>query len=182
MLSAEAGRIEELVTAVNRRMQTWHDRQPDTKAPLGCYCLWWARATTIVLRQAGFNAQIQAGTALWRIVDDKDDDGVSPNHFGYVFETKMENIRRLASGMMPEMHCWVGILTPEDESPILVDLTTSYWPERCQVLLGRNWTAKHPPKYLWAPIDDIPYDCRYTPDFSATHMAYQMMSSHSQNV
>jgi hypothetical protein len=162
-----------LVRTIRKEMEQWHTSQPEKdKASIGAYCLWWAYHTVKVLKRAGIDAQLQAGTAYWSIVTPAQDDGVSPNQFGYKFESNSTTMLRLVQGVLPEMHVWAAVA----KDSTIIDVTTKYWPERCKLLIGQEWLAPKPPDYLWAK-GALPDGAIYQPDVQAIQLAYQILAS-----
>lgn len=160
-----------MVKAIRKEMQCWYDRQPILdKGPIGGYCLWWAHHTCKVLCRAGLRAQIQAGTAYWPIITEAQDDGVSPNQFGYCFEWNLQASLKILNGLLPEMHVWVAI-----GADTIVDVTTKYWPERCLQMIGKQWQCHKPPDYLWVTAESMPERVTYHPNMRAIELAYQIL-------
>ena len=119
---------------------------------MGAACLYWAKAACIRLRDAGHNAQLQAGTAAWRRVPEHLDDGIVDTHFGYEWNADSPEIEAaLLAGRLPEMHVWAAI--PERNQ--IIDMTTGFQVEQCSEMLGMDWPAEHPPDWLWIDCDKI---------------------------
>lgn len=170
----EQSRKDRLVKKVRERMQEWYATlSPDERGPIGAYCMYWAIYTCQVLREDGIKAQIQAGSAYWRRVRDEQDDGVSPNRFGYEFgDDKRALINAIMSGRLPEMHVWAAVA---GEEPQIIDLTTCFWPEQARMLNGFDWPGDLPPDYLWVTPDQWPANAHYRPNPQAISYVYQMM-------
>jgi hypothetical protein len=164
-----------LVKTIRKEMEQWYAQQPkEDLGPIGGYCLWWAYHTVEVLKRAGLKAQIQAGTAYWPIVTAAQDDGISPNQFGYKFEYNVGAALKIIGGVLPEMHVWAAIA--EDGGGTIIDVTTKYWPERCLRMIGQVWRASKPPDYLWVTAKSMPPLVTYHADMDAIKLAYQILS------
>lgn len=166
---------DELIAHIRARMQTTYPGYQLPKA-----CLHWADTTVKVLRNAGYNAQIQAGTLCWPRIKPEEDDGVILTHFSYVWEDP-ENImecaiRTFRYGHMPEIHCWAALVDP----PTLIDLTTGFLPQQCLSMTGLAWTAPDPPDHLWATVDEIPDGVVYIPNWTAINFAHILLKKHHE--
>jgi len=137
-------------------------------------CLYLAGAVCAFAKEHGVTLKLYAGTAYWPCVARAEDDGVSPNAFGYQWDPNSpETIVRVASNLMPEMHVWAG-------DPInreWVDISTGYWPAQCLKLQGRPWTAPRPPKFYWGSADILPAGVVYEPSISAGSLAVRLLKS-----
>lgn len=144
--------------------------------PLGARCLYWSYQLVLRLAKEGVRGLIQAGDAMWPRVRPEQDDGVSPTHFSYVWD-KHEAMDKILRGIFPEIHVWVGI----PESQTIIDLTTKYWPERCQQLIGCDWPGDKPPDYLWVHGDELPNGVIYNPKVDATLFAMHHVADHHRS-
>ncbi len=135
----------------------------------GCLYLAWSLA--VVLQDQGCDAQIQAGTAQFLAVPAELDDGVSPNAYSYVYEpevwTPEATARSFETGQLPEMHCWVAIVSTGE----IIDASLRDQPGLAEIA-GIKWTAPRP-DYFWGTISD----CKaagyvYCPDVNAIRTAY----------
>lgn len=136
-------------------------------------CLYYAKHVQNILREHGYNAVIQAGSLQWPCIRPEDDDGVSPTHFAYMWDP--DNITSkfaVASGMLPEMHCWVGIIDTQE----IVDFSVRFL-KNAAVASGVKWTADNPPEYLWCNVENIPENVVYRPNRDATLYAINKMAS-----
>jgi GNAT superfamily N-acetyltransferase len=145
-----------------------------TSCPAQGACFWHALAVIEAAKRHGRRLVLQAGSASWRRVPERLDDGVSATHFSYVWEPDSPLTRaiiaRFFAGdtrMLPEMHVWAGDPATQE----LVDITTRYWPEQCKSLTGEDWLGPLPPDYLWTTARDLPDDAVYEPDMRATMLA-----------
>jgi hypothetical protein len=116
-------------------------------------CVQWALALAALLRQRhGLPAMFQAGTAGWKLVADHLDDGASANRFSYEWDPEAAPLM-LAAGVLPEMHAWVvipaGRRRDDETMAEVIDPTAGAQPDNCRRLIGRDWTARRPPKYVW---------------------------------
>lgn len=135
-------------------------------------CLYWAATLIDELSVNGIRGILQAGTLMWPRIRPEQDDGVSPTHFSYVWEANSSTTRtRIAQGLMPEMHVWVGI--PETQE--IVDLTTRYLKGQCQQLIGHEWIGDDPPHHLWCKCEELPPGVIYRPDRLATMIAWRLL-------
>lgn len=128
-------------------------------------CLYWSAALVKALRENGFpKAVLQAGSLQWPFKNPDQDDGVSITHFAYEWQPDSEKTKsRVSYGMLPEMHCWVGIVETQE----LVDLTTRQLPEQMYRCLKQDWIGDKPPDYLWTDMNELPDRVVYKPDFQA---------------
>jgi hypothetical protein len=114
---------------------------------------------------------IQAGGAQWPRVPADLDDGVSPTHFAYEWDSDSElaqlfhlgivPVMRRADGYvapsLPEMHVWLAC----PDTGEVIDFTTRLWPAACEATLGMPWLAPHPPEYLWTFGTRLPEGVNY---------------------
>jgi hypothetical protein len=136
-------------------------------------CLFWSMCTMLVLRRYGIPAQLQAGTAQWRMIALEDDDGMCATHFGHVFELTAETMSSLLQGRTPEWHVWCAVAGSD---PQIIDLTSRFFKLRA-IEEGHKWTAADPPQYLWSGPKDMPAGAFYEPNHKAIELAYQFMKS-----
>lgn len=133
-------------------------------------CLYHAMAMCAVLREAGYDAIPQAGDAGWQRIPDEDDDGICDTAFGYEWhDDEAEPLWR--QGLMPEMHCWVAI--PDTKE--IIDITTRYWPQACQAIMGKGWPGPKPPDFLWTD-DPQQYKCHYRAKINACRCMMTMVN------
>lgn len=114
---------------------------------------------------------IQAGSAQWPRVSPELDDGVSPTHFAYEWDSDSEIASLVRSGVfpvveradghvavsLPELHVWLGC----PDTGEIIDFTTGLWPLACRATLGQEWLAPMPPEYLWTFGARLPEGVRY---------------------
>lgn len=134
--------------------------------PIGATCLYHAVFAVEAIRARGVRAILQAGSTSWRCVPDHLDDGVAPNAFSYMWDPEAAR-HVFEAGGMPEMHVWAA--TPRPLA--IVDLTTGYFPDQAQRLLGLPWTAPRPPPFVWG---EPPPGCRYEPHEAAVRVALML--------
>ena len=133
-------------------------------------CLYWAMTGVQEIQRAGHDAILQAGTLSWPRVNPWEDDGKLATHFSYVWEPDSPmTAARFAVGDLPEMHVWIAL--PERNE--FVDFTTSFLPQMCMRMTGMEWTAPHPPLFLWAKVDQLPEGVVYAPDMKAIALALE---------
>ena len=124
-------------------------------------CLFWAKHTASMLAALlGRRAIIQAGSASWPLINDREDDGVRSTHFSYQFELDKNAIGKLMEGKLPELHAWAAL--PDTNE--IIDITTCYGPrqaERMGVIKRRDdWTAPvH--DFIWTKADRLPRGVLY---------------------
>ncbi len=160
-----------IVAEITVEMYQWHFSQPKDKSPISHYCLWWAKNTVNVLHRYGLKAQIQAGTASWRVVKPEDDDGFSALNYVYEFEWNRRTLNYVAAGGFPEIHVWAAIAPkdcPEGRGQ-LIDLTAQYVLQRAKTVIPKA-TINYP--LLWCYTDDLPSEVRYAPRLQAIEIAY----------
>lgn len=151
---------KDLIVSMARQAADKHEYNTN-----GGRCLPLAVELMKELARCNVRAVLQAGSAQWRCV--KDDDGISNTHFAYVWEMSDITRMRMADGMMPEMHCWIGIPSTQE----IVDISTYMLPEQAKLRAGINWTAELPPDYIWSGRDGFPEGARYLVDKDATMVA-----------
>jgi len=131
-------------------------------------CLYWAHYGLQVLKEAGIEVCLQAGSAYWPRVDNpRETPEHVMTHFGYKWEPD-SNLSRLSVrlGHLPEMHIWLGIVETQE----LVDFSTGTWPQACRDRIG-EWETQDPPPYYWGPPGNLPEDVVYEPHAKATILA-----------
>lgn len=118
-------------------------------------CLYTNCALQLVLaREFGLRTMLQAGSTQWPMVAPEEDDGVSATHFSYQWEPNSLATRvNLAQVAFPEMHVWLGY-RDRGHDGLIIDATTGSWSKRAR-LAGHNWTAKEPPRFLWADLQEL---------------------------
>jgi len=165
---ATPGRLRSHLAGEARRL--FLERHPNALPHASC--LYWALAVIRACRECGIRAILQAGTAMWPRLRPEQDDGLSPTHFSYVWEPEAPlTLERLANNLLPEMHVWAAVPAEQE----MVDLTTSFWPEQCQRLLGRDWPGDLPPSWLWATCEELPERVVYQADLRAIVAVYQLL-------
>lgn len=161
-----------IVKKINYEFDAWYDRQKEDKGPRTAYCLLWAHYTCLVVKQEGFTTvQLQAGTCYWPRLARHQDDGRSPNLYGYEYVPGPDNYLSIARGRMPEIHVWAGIA----ETETIIDLTPSFFPERAMSLAGLSWPGIRPPRFLWTHVKNLPEDVIYKPDVEAIGICYSIL-------
>lgn len=164
--------VERLV--VEEMTAWWESLADSVRGPLGHYCLWWAATTVKILNGFGLKAQLNAGSAKWKVCED---DGVNPDHFGYEFAWNAESKLQYLTGHMPEMHVWAAVHPkdcPERRGQV-VDMTVRFQARRSLehgVIPDRTL-----PDYVWFYPDAIPDGVYYSPSPDATRLAYRMLES-----
>ena len=130
-------------------------------------CLGLATAGIITLRAEGIQAVMQAGTMNWKMVADELDDGTSPTHFTYEWSPDAPASKRsVAMGNLPEMHCWIGVVSSQE----LIDFSTHGLVARAREA-GFVWRAPEPPPFLWCAVNEQPDYVRYAANMIATQYA-----------
>lgn len=144
-------------------------------------CLYMAAATVEVLgaELLGYRPVLQAGSASWRRLRDDQDDGkpTTYTHFSYVFDpTSPETVNRYLKGLLPEMHCWVGLLPLDNSEPELVDVTGKFLVDQCRGISGMDWPGDQPPPFYWFPGSEAwKYKVHYEPSRVAIALAYEFL-------
>ncbi len=157
-----------LVTQVHDIMGRWYADQPaDERGPIGAYCLWWAYFTCLVLRRHGIRAQLQAGSAYWPRITREQDDGVSPDRFGYEYMPG----RQAFGDTLPEIHVWAAVM----ETQTFIDVTTPFWPEQASITCQMDWPGIRPPDYLWCQSQKFPDRVIYHANMEAIHLCYKFI-------
>jgi hypothetical protein len=155
-----------ILAEVHERMASFEEEERSVG------CLYYAAAVCQTLRQRGVRAILQAGEAQWPRLRPEQDDGVSPTHFGYVWEPHSPTtLARLAQNLLPELHCWAGIPATHE----IIDPTTRYWPQRCQAALGRDWPGDRPPDDLWCKGEELPPGVVYRPALGAIRVVMRYL-------
>lgn len=145
-------------------------------------CILWAFAMAKALRNHGYKrAAINAGTANFRMVDPALDDGISPSHYSYEWDDRLDfdtAVYRLVVGRtLPEIHAWAVI--PEEQ--MIVDATTRYLPILAATA-GFEWRTAPPPTTLWATAETLPDGWIYKPYEAATKLAYYVLGDRTAKV
>lgn len=145
-------------------VKRWPDVNP------AAACLYLTIATIAVAQQRGIRLVLQAGSMHWKCVPDELDDGVSSNHFAYVWNAQS----RIAAhqftdhhGFLPEIHVWAADPLRQE----IVDASTEMFPEACAQMHAAEWKAPRPPPFIWGSHEEIPEDASYTADMEATLFA-----------
>jgi hypothetical protein len=154
-----------LVPAIQREIaQTLRAHAPDPEDEPAGKCLYIAHAVAIVLHNAGLRPVIQAGSLQWPIMPREDDDGHVQTHFAYLWNPgDLASIIARATGALPEMHVWVGLIEPQT----LIDFSTASLRKHAEAC-GLTWRSGDPPAYLWATEPEMPDWVVYTPNREAT--------------
>lgn len=154
--------------AVVRRVRSRMDARAHPRPEAAC--LDWAALTVQELSRHGERCLLQAGSLYWPCA--AQDDGVSPTHFGYLWEARSATTReRLALGLLPEIHVWAAL--PDRRE--IVDLTTRYLPQQARSCAGLEWTAPPPPDYLWCDLGSLPDGVQYRADLTAVGAALYLL-------
>ena len=125
-------------------------------------CLYWSMFLLDELFRMGIYAVLQAGSAFWPRVSKEtyDTDETCTSHFGYEWNPdELLNAVAKASGMLPEIHVWVGLVVTQE----VLDFTTGFWPDNCKQFLRVEWEGVIPPKFFWGRYNDLPELVRYEP-------------------
>lgn len=120
------------------------------KWPIEGCCLPYSVIGVEVLKGMGVRAVVQAGTACFRIVDHKDDNGVKNTYLSYLWSPDSELSRMaLDNDEMPEMHVWIAI----PDSNEVIDFTTRHIKRLCD--RGDRFINLEWPEYVWFDADSI---------------------------
>lgn len=150
-------------------MNEWKTKcAPETDLSKSCF--FWAVLTHAKLKEHGFKALISAGSMMWPMAQSDYDD----THFSYVWSPdEPQSKAALASGGMPEMHCWVQLPFEQE----IVDLTTCYLKKQCETVYGKPWRAADPPDYVWCKLADLPPGVIYEPHIDAVNLVAKMVNN-----
>jgi hypothetical protein len=137
-------------------------------------CVYETAALIAVAQKHGCTAENgleilpQAGSAFWRRIPHRDDDGVTDTHWGFEYDTST-----LAPGDMCglplEVHVWAAMPTTGE----IIDISTRGWPESCAGAGGLPWPGPRPPDHLWVKANKRHPNSIYVPNQDATQRAYQ---------
>lgn len=113
-------------------------------------CLYWAAATTKVLRRLGQRCVIQAGSAYWPTHPAGEDPPTGVNAFGYEWDrpSSDELALVLSLGWLPEMHCWAAL----PDAGEIIDCTVGLQADQCLRTQGRRPLVPYP-DYFWGDSD-----------------------------
>ncbi len=140
-------------------------------------CLYWTFFTLKELWQLGVRGSIQSGSAYWPRVNRATYDAhpeEQSTHFGYEWSPRsVASHVSVALGNLPEVHIWVGLV----ESQEILDLSTGYWPQACQKLIGKDWPGPRPPKFYWGRACEVPEMVVYRPNEPATVYAGKVLQT-----
>ena len=149
-------------------------------------CLYNAWAIITAAGKHDIPLRLYGGTTIWECMTPENDDGVSAQQFGYVWEegphtlnlggvvlprVSSPNVLELSTGRMPEMHVWAGA----ENSDIIVDLSTRDWPEQTRLIIGRPWLAPRPPDYFWDRHSKLPHGAVFQAHPVATRVAAMLL-------
>lgn len=171
---------KQLVEHTNQIFKSVLMLHPDVqKVPESKACLFWAQASILAGRKLGgiwSNLQLQGGSASWRIIKEKDDDGVQATHYSYQWDGVSPLLVPDETGDtigLAEVHFWAAI-APNKEMPygIIVDTTTRFIPE---LLRETELVATcYPPNSIICYADELT-DCRYEASLSAVVEGTQLI-------
>lgn len=139
--------------------------------PVRGLCGVYAAGVIHQLSLHGVRAVFQAGSASWPILAPGEDDGIRSTHFSYMWEPDSEQtLRRIAAGLLPELHVWVGVPSTQE----LIDVTTVFQPEQAMATAGLSW---HGPTYdyIWCHAAETPTGVLYAPSLSAIKVAVELL-------
>jgi hypothetical protein len=151
-------------------------------------CLYNAWAIIVAAAKHDIPLRLYGGTTIWECMTPENDDGVSAQQFGYVWEegphnlnlngillarVSGPNVQELSAGRMPEMHIWAGA----ENSDIIVDLSTKDWPAQTRLIIGRPWLAPQPPDYFWDRRAKLPRGTVFQAHPVATRVALMLLEN-----
>ena len=148
-------------------------RWPDVNPAAAC--LYLTIATIACAQARGIKLLLQAGSMHWRCVPPELDDGVSPTHFAYVWETnRMDaHVFTARTKHLPEIHVWA--VDPVRRE--LVDASTRGFPVACEHTAGMKWVGPPPPDFLWTEGDSLPDGAVYEPKLEACLFAADIVNN-----
>ncbi len=134
-------------------------------------CVYWALAGFAVLRRAGLNPLIQAGSLYWRILPRELDDGRANTHFSYQWEPlHPHSLGAIIRGELPEMHIWIALRL--EDGPVIADFSTSTLKREAVTTFGIDWRTPDPPRYV---LGKPPRDACYEPKMDAILLALRIL-------
>jgi hypothetical protein len=135
-------------------------------SPASALCFYRTVLTVRALHARGERGILQAGTAEWAIRTPDQDDGISPTHFGYVWSPDEFDWTLLYDqGVLPEVHVWAAMPASRE----IIDMSSGCFPEQAKLLMGWDWHAELPPKFLWT--SELPSNAVYEAHPDATAFA-----------
>ena len=139
----------------------------------GMGCLYWMWCTMQELSSRGITCTPQCGSLSVRIIPKDLDDGKMNTHYSFQWSPhEPMSVAALKMGCLPEIHCWVGIISTQE----IVDMSVHYIP-RAVSMAGFKWQMPPPPKYLWVKAKDVPEAFIYEPDREATLYAMRLLQT-----
>lgn len=132
-------------------------------------CVYWAGVLAAELRAVGRSAQLQAGSAYFRISEQD-----PAERFIYQWQgVNEENLLCLVRGVLPELHAWVYL----SDSNEVIDLTTGQQAAQALELEGLPCEYPHKP-FVWDEANEG-FDERngvfYEADLAATLVVWQVL-------
>lgn len=131
-------------------------------------CLRLSHAACEVMRQRGFDAVVQAGTAKWMCSDEEEfayecDHWVA-EHRSTIEKDGIGSVFILNLGVLPEMHAWALC----ESEQIIVDVPAMFIPE-IAADIGLSWRRRRPSPVVRA--DRLPKGVVYQANDLATRVA-----------
>lgn len=132
-------------------------------------CLYWGIAAEKALREHGYYACINGGTASWQANDQPEPLATHVGHFWQDLSDQTIHALFLHRGILPEMHCWAAL----PHEGVIFDPTTA-WVKDLADESGIPWTNPEPPESFWCDVETLPDGWMYVADRRATVLAYQL--------
>lgn len=171
---------QEMYQKACAQMEDWYPHLNEVVD--GCArCLYWMHVTCAVLSKAGIGCVPCAGSASFLIVPPELDDGVSPTHFSFMWETPPGGVMRtladsIAKGKqvtaLPEMHCWNYLPATQE----IVDFSAGTIPAMAE-RMGFKWQTPKLPPFLWRRPTSLLPAAIYTPNRDAAQLAMRIIRS-----
>lgn len=134
-------------------------------------------------------AQLQGGSANWRLVSEGKDGGRSPTHYSYEHSNAacaalLRTLDGDHSSMLPlpEVHFWAAVPPGRSDlwpNGLVIDTTTGFLPTLVTEMLEPKITApdRFPPAPVWLePTACGPAGCSYRPSWTATALGYALFA------
>lgn len=131
--------------------------------PGGCCLPFATHGAYVINQETGLTPILQAGSADFRYIHPKYDDGQINTHFSYHWDPEHPaTMEAVTLGKMPEVHCWLAIR----ETREIVDFSTGFI-ERQALRRGLLWQNDPLPDFVWFKEGEQPPGLRYLPDIDA---------------
>lgn len=156
-MSTPKEKQSEIVREARALVDAVREYDSDLDSARGGNCILETAALMSVQARRGVSMQFQAGTCLWPVIYEDEDDGKLPTHFGYEWSPHSPQSRRAREiGMLPEVHVWC-VNGPDEKVREIVDISTHDIPRIADLTLGAQFSkGLTPPPFLWTPVHALP--------------------------